>query len=68
MRIGIRKIFGDLQLADWDTMEVFGLGIRGLIITKFADLRLPNEPKNLLVCNLQTNPKSCVPTFANPHL
>jgi hypothetical protein len=36
MRIGIRKIFGDLQFADWDTKEVFGLGINGLIITKFA--------------------------------
>ncbi len=71
--------FADLRFAEWDTKEICGFAICGLIITnrrichlrtgqskKFSDLRLRNDPKNLRIydfCGLTK--KICVPTFDN---
>ncbi len=64
--------FVELRFADWDTKEICGFAICGLIITnlrtctspKFADLPLPNEPKHLRISELLTNKKNCLPTWS----
>jgi hypothetical protein len=58
--------FADVGFAVWATKELCEFGICGLIFTnlricdlrngtlqKFANLRLQNEPKNLLFCYLR---------------
>ncbi len=58
-----KQCFLSCKFSDWDTKEVCGFAIFGLIITnlricdlwtgpprKFADLRLRTEPKNLRIC------------------
>jgi hypothetical protein len=44
--------FANLRFVDHNTPQ------------KFADLRLRNELKKLRICDLRTNQKICMPTFA----
>jgi hypothetical protein len=66
----------NLSFVELDMKEICGYAICILTITnlricklrtattqKFANLRLPNEPKILRICDLRTKKKICVPTF-----
>jgi hypothetical protein len=52
-----------MRFADWDTKEICGYAIWGLIISNLRICDLRNESKNLPVCDLLTNKKKITGPF-----